>query len=126
GTGSLRGMPLLDALQHAGARIWPYDAHGTPVVVEIYPRLLTGAVRKSSAAARAALLAERYPSLDAGHAQAARMSEDAFDAAVSALVMIEHVAELVALPPETDALLRLEGRIWHPAWRLDLDIIEMA
>ena len=126
GTGSLRGMRLLHALHQAGARIWPYAARGAPNVVEIYPRLLTGAVNKSSPAARAALLAERYPALAHDHWRAACASEDAFDAAVSALVMIEHVDDLATLPGEDDPLLRLEGRIWHPAWRLDLDIIETA
>jgi hypothetical protein len=49
------------------------------------------------------------------------LSEDAFDAAVSALVMVEHVAELIALSCEVelDSELRLEGRIWHPGWRTD-------
>jgi hypothetical protein len=120
GTGSLRGMPLLSQLAAAGARVWPYcnDA-GRPTLVEIYPRLMTGAVRKSNATARAELLARRYPDLGAHHRQLAIASEDAFDAAVSALVMVEHVADLAALPPETNPLLRLEGRIWHPGWRSD-------
>jgi Protein of unknown function (DUF429) len=120
GTGSLRGMPVLDVLRRSGARIWPFVAgHGEPLVVEIYPRLLTGGVRKSDRAARASLLAERYPDLDAEHAQDAVRSEDAFDAAVSALVMVEHVADFHSLPDESDPELRLEGRIWHPGWRLD-------
>ncbi|MGD9890667.1 MAG: hypothetical protein AB7U18_05165, partial [Dehalococcoidia bacterium] len=46
GTGSLRGMRLLSRLRHAGFSIWPFDPPGWPRVVEIYPRLLTGAVRK--------------------------------------------------------------------------------
>ena len=120
GTGSLRGMPLLRELHASGARIWPCTADsGWPTVVEIYPRLLTGAVRKSNAAARAALLARRYPDLDAEHHRLATQSEDAFDAAVSALVMIGHTADLAALSPEQDPELRLEGRIWHPGWRQD-------
>jgi hypothetical protein len=120
GTGSIRGLPLLQRLHALGARIWPYcDAAGGPTVVEIYPRLMTGAVRKSSPKARAGLLARRYPDLDADQRQLAIGSEDAFDAAVSALVMIEHAADLAALPPETNRLLRREGRIWHPDWRSD-------
>ncbi len=120
GTGSIRGMPLLQQLQAAGARVWPYcnDA-GEPTLIEIYPRLMTGAVRKSSAVARAELLGRRYPALADDHQQLAVASEDAFDAAVSALVMVEHVDDLVALPPEADPTLRLEGRIWHPGWRRD-------
>jgi hypothetical protein len=120
GTGSIRGMPLLRQFLDAGATIWPLTSGGgRPVVVEIYPRLLTGAVRKSVALERQRLLAERYPLLDAEHLEKAVRSEDAFDAAVSALVMVEHLDELHALPDEADAQLRLEGRIWHPDWRLD-------
>jgi hypothetical protein len=120
GTGSIRGMPLLHQLQALGAQVWPYCGEGgRPTVVEIYPRLMTGAVCKSNAIARADLLARRYPELSADHRRLAIASEDGFDAAVSALVMLEHVADLAALPPEPDPALRLEGRIWHPGWRDD-------
>jgi hypothetical protein len=119
GTGSLRGMPVLDRLFRAGACVWPFQAGGWPLVVEIYPRLLTGAVVKSNAAAREAFLQRTCPLLDAQHAQAATASEDAFDAAVSALVMAGTRSDLMALPPEPDARVRVEGRIWHPAWRQD-------
>ena len=119
GTGSIRGMPLLHALHAAHATIWPYTQGTTPVVVEIYPRLLTGPVNKSSQAARAALLDARYPNLVQQHKDLATRSEDAFDAAVSALVMIQHLADLQTLPAEPDPHLQLEGRIWHPAWRDD-------
>ena len=120
GTGSIRGMPLLQALHARGARVWPYgEAVGQPIVVEIYPRLLTGAVRKSNPIARAELLASRYPQLSARHRALAIASEDAFDAAVSVMVMVEHVTVLLSLPEEADPALRLEGRIWHPGWRAD-------
>jgi hypothetical protein len=42
-------------------------------------------------------------------------SEDAFDAAVSAIIMSRHRDELSALPRVTDATVRLEGWIWEPA-----------
>ena len=120
GTGSIRGMPLLLAFHARGARVWPYcGGAGLPTLVEIYPRLMTGAVHKSNPMARAELLALRYPELSAEHRELATRSEDAFDAAVSALVMVEHVDDLAALPAEADAALRLEGRIWHPRWRAD-------
>jgi hypothetical protein len=119
GTGSIRGMPLLHRLHAQGARVWPFVDERSPVVLEIYPRLLTGSVTKSRPAERAKLLARRYPHLDEQHTRLATLSEDAFDAAVSALVMIEHASDLQSLPEERDAELRLEGRIWHPAWRLD-------
>ena len=119
GTGSVRGMPLLHHLHAHGARVWPFTDAGWPLVLEIYPRLLTGPVIKSNVAARRAYLAARYPGLDPDHARAATDSEDAFDAAVSALRMVEHAGDLRALPIEDDAQLRLEGRIWHPGWRTD-------
>jgi hypothetical protein len=119
GTGSLRGMPLLDQLHRAGACVWPFEAGGWPLVLEIYPRLLTDAVVKSSAAERERYLSARFPQLAPEHRQAAILSEDAFDAAVSALVMAGCVADLEALPPQTDPRVRLEGRIWHPNWCRD-------
>src|SRR5579872_4872802 len=117
GTGSIRGMPLLHQLHTAGARIWPLTDGAWPVVVEIYPRLMTGAVNKSNPIARAELLARRFACLDADHRRLATASEDAFDAAVSALTMIEYVGDLASLPAEPDPILHLEGRIWHPHWR---------
>ncbi|HET6314904.1 MAG TPA: hypothetical protein VFG86_00495, partial [Chloroflexota bacterium] len=79
-------------------------------VLEIYPRLLTGSVVKSSAAARSAYLQRCFPSL----ADWEIPSEDAFDAAVSALVMARHADELAALSPVADAVAQAEGRIWQP------------
>lgn len=119
GTGSVRGMPLLCALHTRGAAIWPFTCAGSPVVVEIYPRLMTGPVRKSNPNARSEFIARNYPLLDDAHRRLATGSEDAFDAAVSALVMIEHATDLSSLPVELDPVLRLEGRIWHPGWRED-------
>jgi hypothetical protein len=120
GTGSIRGMPLLRTLQAGGASIWPADPPGWPRVIEIYPRLLTGPVHKADPVARRALLDRRFPALEAAHRQAAIASEDAFDAAVSALAMLEWAADLASLPHETDPLVRLEGRIWYPHWRAEL------
>jgi hypothetical protein len=120
GTGSIRGMPLLHALSTTGATIWPHTRGSAPlIVVEIYPRLLTREVYKSSASHRESLLEERYPALAPVHRALAVASEDAFDAAVSALVMSEHVEDFERLPDEPDPELRLEGRIWHPGWRFD-------
>ncbi|WP_433984603.1 hypothetical protein RBB78_07860 [Tunturiibacter empetritectus] len=62
GTASLRGMPGLMVLRAAGFRIWPYDepdVKRAPLVVEIYTRLMTGAVTKSSEVARTAYLAKK-------------------------------------------------------------------
>jgi hypothetical protein len=103
GTGSIRGMPLLHALHERGFSIWPFDPPGWPRVLEIYPRMLTGPVAKSRAAARDAYLERRYPGLECP-------TEDAFDAAVSALVMARHVDEFAHLPLQTCR----EGAIWYP------------
>ena len=119
GTGSLRGMPVLHALHSHGARVWPFTDRGWPLVLEIYPRLLTGSVRKSNASAREALIDARYPSLREDFRRAAIASEDAFDAAVSALEMAHDVENLKELPVETDPIMKLEGRIWHPRWHDD-------
>ncbi len=110
GTGSIRGMPLLLKLQRGGASVWPFDPPGWPLVLEIYPRLLTGAVAKSRPAAREAYLALHWPQLPRWHIR----TEDAFDAAVSAVVMAQHAQQFQRLPNEHDPVAKLEGRIWHP------------
>ena len=114
GTGSLRGMPILKRLRDAGFAVWPFDAPRWPCVVEIYPRLLTGAVNKGSGDARAEYLAMRYPALGDDILRLAASSEDAFDAAVSALAMDAARGELFNLSAIEDPQTRQEGRIWAP------------
>ena len=117
GTGAIRGMPVLRRLQDAGFAIWPFDGDRLPVVVEIYPRTLTGPVRKSSAAARVSYLRDRCAGMSLSIRGIAESSEDAFDAAVSALRMWEHRDELLALLATDDPMLMLEGAIWAPSDR---------
>jgi hypothetical protein len=114
GTGSLRGMPCLRELRAAGFAVWPFDPPRFPLLVEIYPRWLTGRVRKSSRVARALHLASRFPGLPSALADAASSSEDAFDAAVSALRMAAAAPAFAELAPARDATEALEGRIWSP------------
>jgi hypothetical protein len=115
GTGSLRGMRHLADLADAGVAIWPFDDPQLPTAVEIYPRALTGPVLKRRHRARRGYLARRFPGQDAVMRERAAGSEDAFDAAVSALVMAAHHDELAALPPvPAGSRLRLEGAIWIP------------
>jgi hypothetical protein len=114
GTGSIRGMPLLDQLRSGGFSVWPFDSPTLPLVIEIYPRALTGAVNKGDRDARSRYL-DRYPGVDSAIRERAESSEDAFDALVSALVMAEHHAELTRLPIQRDELDKLEGRIWLPS-----------
>jgi hypothetical protein len=111
GRGSLYGMQALHRLAAAGFRVWPFEAAGLPLVVEIFPRVLTGPVRKNRQSERQRYLAEipLAPELR----QRAAASDDAFDAAVSALAMAAAVDELRALPDEPDYA--LEGKIWRPA-----------
>jgi hypothetical protein len=115
GTGSVRGMPFLGALADAGFSIWPFDAARLPLVVEIYPRYLTGPVTKSSAAARNVWLANRAADQERELVQRAASCEDAFDAFASALAMSAACASFRDLEPARDELDRLEGRIWRRA-----------
>lgn len=115
GTGSVRGMPFLIELQAAGFAVWPFDRAVAPLVVEIYPRLLTGPVRKRDPAARRRYLAE-LPDAAAPPELRDRAagSEDAFDAAVSALVMSGPAGQWAALAVPDLPDVALEGAIWSP------------
>jgi hypothetical protein len=115
GTGSVRGMPYLRDLQHAGFSIWPFDPPRLPMAVEIYPRQLTGPVNKSSRIARALYLQARFADQPDACLRAAEASEDAFDAAVSALRMQRHARQLLRGPVAYLPSDALEGRIWRPA-----------
>ena len=116
GTGSLRGMRHLADLADAGFSIWPFDDPGRPLAVEIYPRALTGPVLKSRHRARREYLARRFGAQDEVMRERAAGSEDAFDAAVSAIVMARHREEFAALPAfAPGSPQRLEGEIWTPA-----------
>jgi hypothetical protein len=113
GTGSIRGMPHLLDLAENGFGVWPFAQHW-PRVVEIYPRLLTGRVRKSSWAARHTHVFERFPEQARDLLERAAGSEDAFDAAVSALVMSAHEDELRELSSPSESEYMIEGKIWRP------------
>jgi hypothetical protein len=121
GTGSIRGMALLARLRREGFSVWPFDAAGWPRAVEIYPRLLTGPVTKSAPAARADYLAALGWPADPLLRERAAFTEDAFDAAMSALRMFEHQEDLADPPPVPDVA-ALEGWIWCPrqaSWARD-------
>ena len=114
GTGSLRGMPFLLRLHQAGFSIWPFDPPGPHTIIEIWPRLLTGPVNKTSATDRAAYLQRLEQPLRPKDLAEASASDDAFDAAVAAISMSDHVANLANLPRVSDSKMLLEGVIWHP------------
>lgn len=125
GTGSLRGMPMLQRLSEAGYRVWPFDRAEPPALVEIYPRVLTGAVVKSNPKARAEYLDARFPELSVRHRSLAASSDDALDAAVSAVILSREAAAVTALDAATDPVELLEGRIWCPDDRYATGSVEL-
>ncbi len=123
GTGTLRGIPQLQRLHAAGFRVWPFEEPelrakvAQPLIVEIYPRLLTGEVNKGNPRARAAWLAKRrgdaaYRALGRSVVAKGRGSEDAFDALVSVMAMAEQRASFLALRKSADAVTLMEGAVW--------------
>ena len=128
GTGSLRAMPMLLRLHEAGWRVWPFQdaalspegAGPRPALVEMYTRLMTGAVAKSNALARKRYLALRrledplFRHVGRAVLKKAEVSEDAFDALISTLEMVRHAGEFVGLRATRDPVLRLEGITWRP------------
>jgi hypothetical protein len=114
GTGSIRGMPLLPRLRAAGFSVWPFDPPSPWTVMEIYPRLLTGSVRKSNREQRELYLGASPWSVRPAFARSISDSEDAFDAAISALTMDAHADNLAVLRPTTDPVTCLEGAVWCP------------
>ncbi len=111
GTGSIRGMRHLLTLRAAGFAIWPFDPPRGPVVLEIYPRLMyREALRKSRWRERHRAFTAWFPGEPM--LERAAGSEDAFDAAVSALVMSNEAEALRSLPDLSSGA--LEGVIWSP------------
>lgn len=126
GTGSLRAMTMLERLHDAGFRVWPLEDAALdgeppqPLLVEMYTRLMTGAVAKSNVEARRAYLAAKKRT-DAVYAPVTRAvlakayaGEDAFDALVSVLEMARHADDFARLRATTDPDLRCEGLTWRP------------
>jgi hypothetical protein len=126
GTGSLRAMPFLLALWEAGFRVWPFESaslagkNSRPLLVEMYTRLLTGAVAKSNAEARKVYLAAKreadavYAGISRGVLAKAMASEDAFDALVCAVEMVRWRGEFAGLKATKYEVLKLEGITWRP------------
>lgn len=113
GVGSMRGMPWLYQLSRVYS-IWPFEDPSGPVVVEIYPRTLTGHVNKTRFWSRHDYLHEQFDGQDEVLLERAAGSDDAFDAAVSALRMSEAAGALGRLGAVSDADVRREGWIWCP------------
>jgi hypothetical protein len=129
GTGSLRAMTMLERLHDAGFRIWPLEnaaidaRHPRPLLVEMYTRLMTGAVAKSNPEARKKYLAAKrktdslYAALGRAVLTKAQGSEDAFDALVSVIEMARHADEFAKLKATRDPELLREGLTWRPGVR---------
>jgi Protein of unknown function (DUF429) len=115
GTGSLRGMPHLVDLAESGYSIWPFDPPGRPLAIEIYPRVFAPGVVKGRHRVRRAHLERSFPEQSAVLLERAAGSDDAFDAAVSALAMAAHLDELERIPERpVGSAERIEGEIWAP------------
>ena len=116
GTGSLRGMPVLDRLQREGFAVWPFTPlrPNASIAVEIYPRLWSRGVIKSNLEARHAFLNQsvRFRQLGDDVKEAMSYSEDSFDAAISALAMDTNRESLERLARVQDPILMREGIIW--------------
>jgi hypothetical protein len=130
GTGSLRAMTMLARLHDAGFRVWPLEAatidakRPKPLLVEMYTRLMTGAVAKSNAEARRKYLAAKkksdavYEPVGRAVMTKAKSSEDAFDALVSVMEMARYADEFARLKATRDPELRREGLTWRPGVRM--------
>ncbi|WP_235011287.1 hypothetical protein [Bryocella elongata] len=126
GTASLRAMPVLLKLHAVGFRVWPFEGaklqerDAKPLLVEMYTRLMTGAVAKSNESARKSYLAakRRNDAVFAGLTRAvlkkAEGSEDAFDALVSTMEMVRYAETFSSLRATKDPVLKLEGITWRP------------
>ena len=85
------------------------------MVIEIYPRLLTGPVTKSDYDERLGLL-EQLHEIDTDLAYKAACTEDAFDAVVSAVRMSRFIVDLSStFSLENDPSELIEGEIWCPS-----------
>lgn len=115
GVGSIRGMPILGRLRAAGFSIWPFHRPRLPLVVEIWPRLFMGSLKKSVAGERRRFLEETVPGVGRRVRRSAEESDDALDALVTALAMDRSQAGFATLGRARDRIARLEGEIWRPA-----------
>ena len=126
GTGSLRAMQMLERLHESGFRVWPLERSALnaktpkPLLVEMYTRLMTGAVAKSNPEARSNYLSAKcksdpiYKPVGRAVMTKAKASEDAFDALVSVMEMARHADDFGKLKATRDPELRREGLTWRP------------
>ena len=137
GTAAVRGIPHLLVLRQAGFSIWPFDGSLEElgldhVVVEIYPRVFEGDVRKSNREAREELV-DRVSEQEGvivrdAIRQKAFSTEDAFDAFISAVAMWKKVKtegagfDRYGASFHQDQVIRSEGWIWGVPYIQDGEI----
>ena len=105
-------MPLLAVLRFDDFSIWPFNDAGAHTSLESYPSLLSGPVNKSDPGARHRHLVGMGPGEPL--LETAASSDDAFDAAVSALSMARYSASFAGLRAVADRITRREGGVWQP------------
>lgn len=114
GSSTIRGLPVLQALRDAGAAIWPFDRPGPITVMELYPRVATGAVVKRDPSARARWLQHHAADIPSAFVTAACDSDDAFDALAAARFLWQYRASVARTEAPLDPRVPLEGAIWIP------------
>lgn len=115
GTGSIRGMPLLAKLRSAGFSIWPFDSPSNATVVEIYPKALyapEGVTKTDSYARREYMNTHHREHMSDVLLERSVSTDDAFDAAVSAIAMSQCIDQFASLKEHSNG--SLEGAIWRP------------
>ena len=137
GTAALRGIPHLLELREAGFSIWPFDGSLEElgldhVVVEIYPRVFMGDVRRSSREAREELVdrlcEEEGVIVRDAIRQEASATEDAFDAFISTVTMWQELKtegagfDRYGASLHEDQVIRSEGWIWGVPYIEDSEV----
>jgi len=137
GTAALRGIPCLLELRQAGFSIWPFDRGLEElglnhVVVEIYPRVFAGDVRRSSQEAREklvdALCAQEGVVVREDIRRKAIATEDAFDAFISTVGMWRELKtegagfDRYGATFHIDEVIRSEGWIWGVPYIEDSEV----
>lgn len=113
GASTVRGLPHLLRLREAGFRIWPWDDAEPPVAIEIWTRVAIGPTVKSDPDARRQA-AEAAAGIPDRLLRDVCETEDAFDAALSAIWLSENADHLAGTPRTGDSDYVAEGCTWVP------------
>ena len=114
GAATVRGLPCLARLHDAGFNIWPWHDVSPPAAIEIWTRIAIGDTVKSNSSGRIeAVAADRR--IPKALKDAAAETEDAFDAATTAVWLSQHSEALLATRRSNSRIDRLEGKTWLPS-----------